>query len=57
MFVIKHYVIEHSCLLGATTNRSMATNIVANMSGEVTSYVSFINHRHLKQWLGKSWEF
>ncbi|KAJ0972622.1 hypothetical protein J5N97_020581 [Dioscorea zingiberensis] len=48
MFVVKHYVAEHSYLLGTFKNKRVTAQVVPDMFGEVISSVPFIRPRHLK---------
>lgn len=47
-YVVKHYVPNHSCLLGTSTNKRVAAHIIASKFGDVISSMPIIRPSHLK---------
>lgn len=52
-YVVKHYMAEHSCILGATKNKRVIAHVVAKNFGEMISAVPFIKPRQLKAMVRK----
>ena len=48
MQVVKRYVGEHSCLLGATKIQRATAHLMANRFGEMIGSMPFIKLRHFK---------
>ena len=50
---MKHYVADHSCILGATKNRRVTAHVVARRFGDVLSGMPSIRPRHVKAMVRK----
>ena len=48
VYVVKHYVAEHSCLLQTTKNRRVTSHVVAKRFGDLISGMPFIRPINLK---------
>ena len=48
MYVVKHYVAEHSCLLQTTKNRRVTSHVVAKGFGDLISGMPFMRPINLK---------
>lgn len=47
-YIVKHYVPNHSCLLGTTKKKKVTTHIIARKFGDVITSMSYIRPSHLK---------
>lgn len=47
-YVMNHYVLEHSCLVGTSKNRRVIGSVIAIRFGDVISGIPFIRTRHLR---------
>lgn len=52
-FTVKHYVSQHTCLLGATRNRRVTAPVVAKRYGELIYGMPFVTPRHLRSLVRK----
>lgn len=48
VYAVKHYVVNHSCILGATKNRRVIAHVATRRFGEVISGMPSIRPRHVK---------
>lgn len=48
IYVVKHYVSTHSCLLGVTKNKRVTAQVVVKKFGDVIASMPVIKPRHLK---------
>ena len=56
MYIVKHYVLNHSCLLETTRNKRVNAHVVVKRFEEVISALTFIMPRHLRAMMRKNLE-